>query len=538
MKKMFALLKASFSEGMSFFIIRGKNRSKFMRVYVPIIIGIMFMLAMGSYGEMMMEPLAGTGLEYVVLTLFVVFSAVFTLVEGVYKAGGLLFNCRDDDIVLALPIKKSTVLLIRIFKFYVFEVMVNALFLAPVMLVYALKIGASLSFYISSIVGLFVLPIFPVVLSCLIGGLIAYSSSKFRLKNIVQIILTTLVMLIVLYISYNLNDILSSFAQNAGSINEIILRLYYPALQYINLVIDFKILNFVLFIIINVGILLLTVLILGKVYYKINSQVKVVKGNNRKHDYKIVSNRPIIALIKKELNKFISSPVFVINAGFGLVLFIVACVLLVTNGEGLLSQFMETEDGLVLTERILGFIPAVLFGLIFVTSMMTSITSSMISLEGKAFNILKSLPVSAMTIIMAKVLAAIVVMVPIILVGDLIMFVKYDFNVWQILMIIVASIVMPMAAELIGIIVNLKYPKMNAKDDVEVVKQSLSSLIAVFVGMGASVLILAIIGFAFFGGVSATETIGVGLLLSMGMMTLALFYLKAKGVEDFNAIDV
>ena len=105
-------------------------------------------------------------------------------------------------------------------------------------------------------------------------------------------------------------------------------------------------------------------------------------------------------------------------------------------------------------------------------------------------------------------------------------------------MIIVTSIVMPMAAELIGIIVNLKYPKMNAKDDVEVVKQSLSSLIAVFVGMGASVLILAIIGFAFFGGVSATETIGVGLLLSMGMMTLALFYLKAKGVEDFNAIDV
>lgn len=538
MKKMFALLKASFSEGMSFFIIRGKNRSKFMRVYVPIIIGIMFMLAMGSYGEMMMEPLAGTGLEYVVLTLFVVFSAVFTLVEGVYKAGGLLFNCRDDDIVLALPIKKSTVLLIRIFKFYVFEVMVNALFLAPVMLVYALKIGASLSFYITSIVGLFVLPIFPVVLSCLIGGLIAYSSSKFRLKNIVQIILTTLVMLIVLYISYNLNDILSSFAQNAGSINEIILRLYYPALQYINLVIDFNILNFVLFIIINVGILLLTVLVLGKVYYKINSQVKVVKGNNRKHDYKIVSNRPIIALIKKELNKFVSSPVFVINAGFGLVLFIVACVLLVTNGEGLLSQFMETEDGLVLVERILSFIPAVLFGLIFVTSMMTSITSSMISLEGKAFNILKSLPVSAMTIIMAKVLAAIVVMVPIILVGDLIMFVKYDFNVWQILMIIVTSIIMPMAAELIGIIINLKYPKMNAKDDVEVVKQSLSSLIAVFVGMGASVLILAIIGFAFFGGVSATETIGAGLLLSAGIMVLALFYLKAKGVEDFNAINV
>ena len=75
MGKAFSLFRASLSEGMNFFRISGRNRSTFMKIWVPIIIGVLFMLAMGSYGELMMEPLEGTGLEYVVLTIFVVFAA-------------------------------------------------------------------------------------------------------------------------------------------------------------------------------------------------------------------------------------------------------------------------------------------------------------------------------------------------------------------------------------------------------------------------------------------------------------------------------
>ena len=32
-----------------------------------------------------------------------------TIIEGVYKAGPLLFNCRDDQLLLSLPIKRRTV---------------------------------------------------------------------------------------------------------------------------------------------------------------------------------------------------------------------------------------------------------------------------------------------------------------------------------------------------------------------------------------------------------------------------------------------
>ena len=538
MRKTLSLFRATLSEGMNFFKISGRNRSKFMKHGVPVIIGILFMIAMGSYGDLLMEPLEGTGLEYVVLTVFVVFSAMFTLLEGIYKASGLLFNCRDDDMILALPIRKTTVLFIRILKFYLFEVMVNAIFLAPVMLVYALRVGAPVSFYVVSVIALFILPIIPIVISCLIGGLVAYFSTKFKFKNLAQIIFTVIFLLVALYVSYNLKDLLGSFAQNAGGINDVLIRIYYPALQYIGLVIDFNVINLVLFIIINVGILLLMVLILGRVYYSINSRVKVIKIDAKKHNYLIKSSRPLAALVKKEIGRFSSSPVFVVNAGFGLVLYIVACAMLCLNADGIVAQINAMEIEGLSAEGVMSFMPAILFGLIFVMSMMTSITSSMISLEGRSFNILKSLPVSAVRIILGKVLAAMVVMVPIFLIGDLMMFIRFSFNFWQILMILIMSFVMPMISEVIGIIVNLKYPKMDAEDDVEVVKQSMSSMIAVFVGMGTSVLMAGMIYVSFLFGVKTSDVMLIGTVICLVILGLLLLYLQKRGTKDFNEINV
>ena len=61
--------------------------------------------------------------------------------------------------------------------------------------------------------------------------------------------------------------------------------------------------------------------------------------------------------------------------------------------------------------------------------------------------------------------------------------IRFSFNILEIIMILIASIIIPLVAETIGILINLKYPKMDAENDSEVVKQSISSSIAVFIGM-------------------------------------------------------
>ena len=484
-----------------------------------------------------MEPLKGTGLEFVLLTLFILFTSIMTLIEGIYKSGNLLFNCKDDNLLLALPLKKSTVLFVRIMKFYVFELLYNSLFLLPAMVVYACYVKVGVTYYIVSLIALLLLPIIPVVVSCIIGGIISMSSAKFKLKNIAQTIITTLFLLVILYISFNLEGIIGQLAQKASSINDMITSIYYPAGAYIKLITDFNILDLFVFILVNLSLFAVLTILLGKIYFKINSNVKMVKTTSKSSKFTIKVHSPIKALMRKELNKFVNSPVFVTNAGFGLVLFIVGCILAIIKFDSI-TQMLTSQDLNITIEQIKEYIPVFLFGFICFTSLMSSITSSMISLEGKSFNILKSLPISPFKIILSKILTAIMIMIPFILVGDFIVFAKFSFNILEICVILISSIILPLVAETIGILVNLKYPKMDAENDTEVVKQSMSSTVAVFGG-------IVLLGITIYGlykclinNITPILTILFGLGIYIIIFVCLLIYLNKKGVKEFNMINV
>ena len=162
--------------------------------------------------------------------------------------------------------------------------------------------------------------------------------------------------------------------------------------------------------------------------------------------------------------------------------FYFGCIAIALKTEGIVNSLVE--QGIQVTvEQVKSYIPIILFGFICFTSLMSSITSSMISLEGKSFSILKSLPVKPITIILCKILTAIIIMIPIILIGDLIIFIRFKLSILEIFIILITSIILPLVAETLGIIINIKYPKMDAENDTEVVKQSISSMVAVLLGM-------------------------------------------------------
>ena len=482
MKKIFSLVKSSMTDGMNLFKISTKKKNTFTKIILPIILILSLMGAMFSYSEFIMEGLHGVNMEFVLLTLFVIFTSIMTLIEGIYKSGNLLFNCKDDNLLLSLPIRKSTVLFLRVFKFYTFELLYNSIFLLPAMILYAIYMNPGITFYIVSFIGLILFPIIPILLSCILGTIITFISSKFKGKNIMQTIIAVIFSLGILYFSYNSESLMTSIAKNASNINDFITKLYYPAGVYIELVMQFNLVKLLEFIFINLGLFAFTIIFIGRIYFNINSSFKVIKSNKTKKEYKIKSLTPTGALIKKEFNRFINSPVFVTNAGLGLILFILGCILITVKFNSVV-EMLTTAESTITIKLIKSYIPVILIGFICFTSFMTSVTSSMISLEGKSFNILKSLPLKPYRIAKSKILSAILIMIPCILIGNIIIFIRFKFDLFSIILILVASILLPLVAETMGIIINLKYPKMDAKNDTEVVKQSMSSAISVIVGM-------------------------------------------------------
>lgn len=537
MKKLFSLIKASLNHDMNIFKINTKRQNKFFKILLPIILVFYIMFIFIGFSGAILDALKPIKMEFVLLTLFSFSVSILTFIEGVYKSSGLLFNCKDDDLLLSLPIKKSTVLFIRVLKFYIFELIYNSLFLLPAIFVYAVNMLPNWTYYLSSFFALLLLPIIPVAVSCIFGFIISYLSSKFKGKNIIQTIFTMILFLGIFYLSSNMDGLVNSIASKASSMNDFIVKLYYPAGTYIKLVNDFNIKDLLLFIIINVLIFVLIVFILGKIYFKINSSTKRVLSNNKNKKYFVRNSSPIKAIIKKEINKFFKTPVYILNAGFGLVLFLLACIGISLKFENFISPIL-TSDPTMTIQKIEYTLPVLMLLVVCFISLMTSITSSMISFEGKSFNILKSLPIKPIRIINAKILAALLIILPCILIGDIIIFIRFKFDFISILLLLLASFILPLMTEVMGMLFNLKYPKMNASNDTEVVKQSMSTIASTFVGMGLAI----VTSFLVFGALDKNISNNIIMLIVIFSYTvismILIIILNKKGDKYFNNINI
>ena len=272
MKKILSLIKACMSSDMQLFRVKSKNGKN--NSLLPIILAIFFAGYMFMISDSMLDNMQGA--EFVFISLIVILTAVLTLTEGIYKSGNLLFNCKDDNLLLSLPISKRTVLFIRIFKFYTFELLYNSLYLVPAIVAYAIHVEVGMTYYITSLLMIFLLPIIPIVLSCIIGFITTGLSSRFKFKNATQIVLSMAILIGVLYVSMNLNSLIKALTKNAKSINDLISMIYYPAGVYVKAITKFNILDILIFAIINIAILIIMIFVLSKVYFKINSRLKKV----------------------------------------------------------------------------------------------------------------------------------------------------------------------------------------------------------------------------------------------------------------------
>ena len=544
MKKLLSLLKATMSQDMSLFRIKARNESRARKIVLPIVLALLVMFSVGSYVAILAEELAPSHLTYIVLTIFIMVTSLLTIIEGVYKSQGILFEARDNELLFSLPITQSKIFFIRIFKLITFQFLYNSLFMLPAIIVYAMYEKTNVSFYLISTVMLVLLPIIPTILGCIFGYIIKGLSAKFKARNIMQVLFTSLILLGIFYVSFNMQGMVANIVQNANSIQEIITKIYYPAGLYINLIQNFNILDLIILLAINIIPAIVFVYVASIFYFKINSKLGERGNSNKKvgvaksteKTYRVRTQ--LSGLIHKEMKRFFSSPVFMVNAGFGMVLMIAVTFALSINFDGMINsmmQGMETEIPIPIGE-IKNMMPKVFYGFVVFISCMTSITSSMISLEGKSFNITKSLPVETEKILLSKVLTSNILSIPIFLICDVIFFIAFKVAIIDIVFILLASIVMPTLTALIGILMNLKYPKMNATSDTEVVKQSMSSMLSVFMGMFVAILSIAIMIM----GNNYNTNLFVALeLLTFSIITFMLWrILKKYGAKRFKEINV
>ena len=92
------------------------------------------------------------GLTYILLSIWMMGISVLTLFEGIYKSQGILYDAKDNDLLMSLPINKSTILFVRIVKLILFQILYNLIFMLPAIGVYIYFENPSISFYLITFV--------------------------------------------------------------------------------------------------------------------------------------------------------------------------------------------------------------------------------------------------------------------------------------------------------------------------------------------------------------------------------------------------
>jgi len=305
-----------------------------------------------------------------------------------------------------------------------------------------------------------------------------------------------------------------------------ITRFYPPARLYAESLATDSVSSWLFLAALSVGLAGLAIMGFARAYMRINAALSErYTRNNFKLENVSVSS-VFGALLSKEAKLYFSSPVYVMNTAIGIVLFTIYIIAMAVMGYESMAEMLALPGGGDLILNITAVAAMFCVGICLVTA-------PSISMEGNSLWILKTLPVRFWDIAKAKIAFNLLVTVPLTVIntGVLAILTNTGWPLFTGMALALVSFCVLMAV--LGLIINLYFPKLDWKNPVQAVKQSASVLITMLAGMAITA--LCGVGF-YFSGLSLTEfsylAAGVITILSG---TLSVF-LRSKGQQLFNAL--
>ena len=473
-----ALLKKQFLEFNQFYFMdrkTGKMRSKksavgYIVLYAVLLIflGVTFYFVSSTFAEVLV-PSGLTWLYFALMGLLAVFMGVF---GGVFNTYAGLYHAKDNELLLSMPIPPSKILGVRMVGVYAMGLMYEAIVFIPTVVGYFVYATPSVLGVVNSILLLFILGVFVLVLVCLLGWVVAVIASKLKNKSFITVILSLALFAVYYYVCMNYYEAVQRILMNIDQVSQTVKGAAYP-LYLMGMAADGSPLHMLLFTAIVVALLVLTWYILSKSFIKIATR----KDSSAKKVYK---EKPAKvksadrALFKKEWKRFSSSPTYMLNCALGTVLMPVAAVaMLVMSGD-----VRQTLMVMIPNDVIYVCLPA----LVCFLASMNDITAPSVSLEGRNIWVLQSMPADSAKVLEAKQkLHWALTMPPAILCTVILcIVVGADFTVGVFSCVIVILYTMLLAD--LGLIINLKKPNLSWTNETAPVKQSVGVMICLFGG--------------------------------------------------------
>lgn len=468
------------------FVRNTNSKSSSKSVYSKALLLIVGFGFFGYYiydlANMSIKGFVALNCPYVLLALGMVMASCFILFTNIYKINGILFGFKDYDLLMSLPIKKSIVISSKLLLLYISNLLYTLMIMIPVYLVYINNVNILPIFHLLYFLTLLIIPILPMIISTIIGVLFTSITSRFKHKNIFNMIFTLGFVFLVMYLSYNMDNMASIDIANIGKSLVNRFNSIYPLTNmYINIVHNYKLISLLEYIAIPTIIFGLFILVMNIIYNKVNNNLT---ANHTKSNYKLKglkTNSSLIALYKKELKRYFSSINYVLNTAIGAIMLIFVTGAFIIMGTDKLNALLGMGD---FSSSFIHLTPLVMC----VFCSINCSTHSCISLEGKFFWIAKSIPVRPIKIFMSKIMVNMTTIIPSVILVASVLAIYLKSSLIMYIYMIITPILFGLFISIAGLILNLLFPNFNWKNEIRVIKQSLPSFLAIFIGIICSMI--------------------------------------------------
>lgn len=480
-KKQFAELGAAYA----FSKKTGKKRSKggitgiaALLLFSAISIGFAF-FGMGMLFASNFVPMGLDWLYFAMMGMIAVFVSIIGEVFGTYS---MLYNAKDNDALLSMPIPPRIILLSRMTTLYIMSAGFVALVFIPALIAYFLNAPFSAVCLVFGIIMIFVLGLLALMLACLLGGLVALIGSKIRGNKAVITVIVSLILLGAYYVIYfRMNKLLQSAVENADNIAKAMKSWLIP-FYHMGLGTAGSPLHMLLF---TAGVIILFTLVwllLASNFTRLVTRQASSKAK-RFESGQIKTASVKKALLGREFKHLSASAAYMLNCGLGVVMALGASVFALIKGGDIRALTSGLEGGMSV---VLVLLPAIIAAAIMFLISLNCFTAPSVSLEGQNIWIVQTMPVEAKEVLRSKQYMHVLINGSLAIICTVLLSVAVGISAVDAVFVGACTVGYALLTSAVGLAVNIKKPVLDWTNETVPIKQSASVAIAIFGGMGAA----------------------------------------------------
>lgn len=517
MSKMMTLMNAQMNNFIPINEIKERGSKKQTSIAISFFGILTLFLFAAVYNLFTAQTLVQMGQGQLIPAYMVSVSSFSIIFLTLFYSNSVLFDSRDLEMLLSLPIKKSDMMTSKFLFVYLINVFIGLVFMLPGGIIWIQNEGQHFFSIVLYFCSMFMVPFIPMCFASVLGIGIVVASSMFKHKKYMSILFAFLVLGAIGYFAaIAMNS--GGKGSNVGIILAKQIMQLYPLSQLFVYPIESGV-GISVFIFLSIVVFVAFIKIVSKNY----SQLHLLSRKETNYVYSNISYRQksvFLALYQKEIGRFFSSYMTVLNAGLGVVLLCAFSIFLLFNS---VEQIKESSG----IENITGYIAT--FAPLFIASMLSLScpAASSISLEGRNIWILQTSPVKIKTILNAKIALTLTLHFIGYMLSVLIFLFKIEMDRIQIFNLVFVPACYSVFIAVVGMFLNKKYPNYDWDNEIIVVKQSLPVIVTALVGFISLMIPI------FLNWVYHFQMIYVLPVISMGLLVMSLMIYQKMSQSNF-----